>query len=315
MDRAVSPASHARMNSRVLVFLPLGPRAVPRFVADTVESFLFFSAPETLLILADDTHGQFPRHALPDSSRIFWRTLPASSSRSHTTRGEFWVRQARLIRDIIREFDFDLLLRIDEDSLFIKPGFERMAMTKASSHPRTGILGQFRQMPDGTPVSDQWVEQQYQFEINLSGAIRRNWSTAPIAALRFAFALRAIGRKAKQRGKWQSGSHITGGGCFVSRACLRAMLAAGLLPHPLLHNSNLCDDHLLSLSAQAVGFALVEAGGPAGFIAYRLNELPAGYENLRQSGFKIVHSVRRHGNDDEDKVRANLRLLTRTKQP
>jgi hypothetical protein len=76
-------------------------------------------------------------------------------------------------------------------------------------------------------------------------------------------------------------------------------------------HSELGDDHLLSLSVQAAGFGIEEAGGPQGLIGYRLDRLPADYATLVASSFAIVHSVRRHGDDNETRVRAELRQRTR----
>jgi hypothetical protein len=299
------------MEGSTLVFLPVGPKVHAPHLADTVESFLHFAAPASWLVLADDSRKAFDRASVPRDQRVIWRELPPARSNSLSTRGDFWARQAGLMRNLVEEFEFAQLLRIDDDSLFIKPGFESRAAALFAAAPQAGLLGQFRLMPDGAPVSNRWPKAQYQLEISLRLVWQLRHRGGLAARWRFRRAMRKLGKSAKALMSWAPGEHVTGGGYFINARCLRTMVARNLLPAAGTSQSELCDDHLISLSVQASGFGIKEAGGTKGMIGYRLDRLPADYTTLVDSSFAIVHSVRRHGDDDETRVRAELRRRTR----
>lgn len=296
---------------QLLFFLPIGPRSSSRFVEDTLES-CFFHYPDCRVLLLNDT-GKADYHFLHRwYQRVFTYDPIQHPSKGYNTKGLFWNKICECFNWALDHLPFDFLLRIDDDSLVINSGIEMDLGRLFSADPTIGVIGQFRKMPDGTPVNHDWPHQQFLRETSCHWIIHQRPKRYLPKRLFWSLKLRHLVSKAMQNG-WQIGEHLTGGALAVSRTCLESMRQDCLLhlPHSLLSQSDLGDDHLLSMLTYATNFRGQCVGGHEGLIGYRLDRLPLRLEQIPGSTFRIIHSVRHDPNFSEEEIRFYLKRWTR----
>jgi hypothetical protein len=286
-----------RQSVAAVVVVPVGPGCREEFVADTVESALFYMAPGTRVLLADNSFkgtGRRVRERFPDG------TVDVLVTEEHAGKfGKLYVTLAVAFAHALDAYDdFPVLLRMDTDALVTGPRPEADAAALFAAEPAVGIAGQYPNWYDGTPTDWSWPREQV---LKQSGSLR-SLVTHPRRGL----ALRDAYKRAAANG-YEAGVHVFGGAYFVSRDCLERLRAAGLLPRVALGDAYLQEDHLFGLLVKAVGKEMGDLASRDGPFACAWQDLPAPPDEVLRRGKKVVHSTRRCGNLGEEEIRAAFR--------
>lgn len=288
-NRIPSPLSSETI--KALYFLPVGPKTQGPFLADTVDSIRCFKSPASRILIFDDgaTCDIAPLAGTDPMIRIM-RSERRQQDAVYDSRGIFWVRQARCWAELLKNEDFDVLIRLDDDSAVIGSEPEQDAAVVFRADSSCALLGQYRRMPDGRDVSLDWPARQIRRECTWNWVIKGRRQV--LVRWRWRRRLRRLVHSALAAG-WTIGEHVTGGGYFIKRSALAALADCELLPAGECAASELADDHLLSLCVAAAGLGIGDCAGPQGIVAYRLDRFPFPPDEVGKRPAKIIHSVRR----------------------
>lgn len=298
---------------KLLFFMPVGPRARLEFVLDTLTSCRYHY-PSCGLLLLDDTGELHLREIISQTFSditIYLLKSQPNLDKAYNSKGLLWAKTSECWLWAIQHLDFDFLIRIDDDSLIIKPGLEQ-ELYSASSNIKTGALGQFRLMPDGKAVNNSWPRQRFELEMNWAWVVQSRPRKQILARLRWMITLRFLVYFAHLN-DWALGEHITGGCIVLPRRTLAVFKRKHYLQlgAKMLRTSELGDDHLISMLVYAAGMKCCCIGSPTGSVGYRIDRLPVPLHDVPHSTFKIIHSVRTDGIYKERYIRVFLEKATR----
>jgi hypothetical protein len=285
----------AKHKARCVVLIPVGPQSEPQFANDTIAS-VFNHMSDVAVVVADNTREGLVR-VLPEDMALRYARFPSDGTAS--TLGELYFNVTSCVGEILDTYDFDVLLRLDDDALVIGPDPDADAADYFAAHPYVGCLGSHRFSCTGRPRSFAHPAHVLHHELHSLSVLRhpRRWQ-----------ALRSLYTRARRHG-YEDGEHCLGAACFFSCRALEAMRAMGLLADRALVTSNLGDDHMLGLLVRAAGFELHDfatGGHPLG-LAFR--GLPLSPVELVDAGKKIVHSVKDHGGRNQADLRREFHRL------
>lgn len=268
------------MTSAIVV--PVGPGE--EAALDTLESVACYCAEPHVVVVVDDHTRDGTYDALVSRKRANWRIL----------RNPRPMGCARLVhslcsayRLILTETRCDLVLRLDQDALIVKPGVLSDALAYMRLNPAVGVFG----------VYDRDYNRPRSFESH------RKLMNREMSPLRTLVGLRPwwtpLFRLAQQRG-YRAGDNVFGGAYFIMRPCLEAMDAVGALTVPYRWHSRLMEDVYFSMAAVAAGFDLGHFGAPSGPLCLEWRGLPYPARVLAESPYKVVHSVDKGTNTGPD---------------
>jgi hypothetical protein len=254
---------------------------------------------DVAVVVADNTREGLDPMGSGQLLAIEYLRFP-STGRS-TTLGQLYFNLTRCFDRILDTYDFDVVLRLDDDALIIGPDPDADAVRYFASHPHVGCLGSFRITCTGYPRSFAHPAKTLRRELYSVAALRhpRRWK-----------ALRDLYTLARRQG-YEDGEHCLGAACFFSHAALSAMRAKGLFANPALVTTGLGDDHMYGLLVRAAGFEIDDfATGPHP-LGVALRGLPMSPGKLMESGKKIVHSLKDHDGRSQAELRDEFRRLVR----
>ena len=288
----------AKQRARCIVLIPVGPRSDPRFVNDTIAS-VFGQMSDVAVVVADNTRDGLDPVEPGRLQAIEYVRFPSTGK--NTTLGRLYFNLTRCFDRILDTYDFDVLLRLDDDALVIGPDPDADAVSYFSSHPHVGCLGSFRYTCTGYTRSFAHPAQTLRHELYSIAALRhpRRW-----------LALRALYALARRHG-YEDGEHCLGAACFFSHAALSAMRAKGLFANPALVTTGLGDDHMYGLLTRAAGFEIDDFAIGTHPLGVALRGLPMSPGELVKSGKKIVHSLKDHDGRSQADLRDEFRRLVR----
>ncbi|MGF9567104.1 hypothetical protein [Neorhizobium sp. JUb45] len=283
-----------------VILMPIGPNSSINNIKDTINSIAAFSTQGSVLVLVDETRSGLKKTQLSDSMAIsICRAEPATG---YSVRGRLYTNLSKAITTIIENYDFDVLLRMDDDALMIGEGAQSDAARAFSLDPSIGALGSFRHTCLGHRRDFRPAARRLAFESSWLGMMK---------SPRLARRLRQI-RKIAQANGYEPGEHSLGAACFYSHAALVAMLEGGLLGCKDLSTTSLCDDQLFGLLVVAAGFRSSDFAGDGYPLGLTWQGLPASPSRLVQMNKKIVHSVKSHNGRDEANLRADFARMRQT---
>ncbi len=288
----------ARQKARCVALIPVGPRSDPAFVNDTIES-VFSQMSDVAVVVADNTRNGLDPIGAGRLRAIEYVQFPSTGK--NTTLGQLYVNLTRCFDRILDTYDFEVLLRLDDDALVVGPDPDADAVGYFASHPHVGCLGSFRYTCTGYARSFAQPAQTLRHELYSIAALRhpRRW-----LALRDLYAL------ARRHG-YEDGEHCLGAACFFSHAALSAMRAKGLFANPALATTSLGDDHIYGLLVRATGFEIDDFATGRHPLGLALRGLPISPRELIGSGKKIVHSLKDHDGRRQADLRDEFRRLVR----
>jgi len=272
------------------IVIPAGPRDD---VADTVESVLTYTRTPRRIVLIDDTDDDRLAQIADRSDDI---DLIAPIHR-HAARGGLLLENiAAGYRHLLGTFAFDAILRLDADALVIGPGLAERAVERFATDGSIGLLGASRIAANGGTRDWSWAAAALARTCGPLG--RRHPETRRL--------VRRLRSAAISHG-YVPGEGPQGGGYIHSPQLVRAMDERGLLNPGPLARCAMGEDQIFGLLAYACGFRIEEFGSPDGPLAVRWRGLPASPDQLIAQGSLVAHSVRFHGDRDEEQVRAWFR--------
>lgn len=282
-----------------VVVIPVGPKTELSFLNDTVRSVFEYARTSFKVLIIDNTndglnHAAIHRHEDIDFLRC------AHSKHGNGLYGGLYFNLSTSWRVILERYDFDVVLRLDDDALMIAPGADRDAIDFFAQHPDVGCLGSYRLTCMGDRRDFRPAQRIVRAETSVMGALRhpRRWRS-----------IRRVRRMAQRNG-YRDGEHCLGAAAFYSRDCIERLRQLNFLERAELRQSHLGEDHLFGMMVRAAGLQLDDfatAGRPLG-LAWQ--GLPASPATLLDMGKKIVHSVKSHGGREQGDIRAEFRQLT-----
>jgi hypothetical protein len=286
--------------------MPVGPRSDPENVRDTIASFVHYMPNEKcVMVLLDDTRSSELRAALELHDNVI--LLPSGDllpdeGRAHNTRGRLFVKELLALKRVTGDYDWECLLRFDDDALFIGPSPHADALLAFRSHPNVGVLGAYLRRGDGS--SKQAAMAQLGRRI-----LRQFVALDALIHPSMTFTLFALVARAK-RHRYRLGDMCTGGALFLSRAAYDRCEALWRGREKRWRASFLPDDVLLALYVVAAGLELADFSDVDHVMAVNWRGLPMPLEELVRRRKKLVHPVK--DPDDrshEQRVRAFFRTL------
>ncbi|WP_217921108.1 hypothetical protein [Miltoncostaea oceani] len=290
----VMPLEHVRL----VVVMPIGPGEDP---SDTLESVRAYTDPSRAVVLVDDTGSDALAASVAGDPDVHVVPAPAGASGGW---GGLWVKIAAGHSHACAHWRFDLLLRMDTDALLIGAGIEDAALRRFAEEPGLGLLGAYRTGPDGSPRDFAPAAATLRAETGWRG-----WRHPRLRAR-----LRGLLDRATANG-YRHGEHALGGAYLQTGAAVRSLASRGLLDMPEMADSHLGEDQVFALLTVAAGFGIGDFSRPGDPMAVRWRGLPASPEDLLAGPALITHSVRFHGDRDEDEIRAVFAAARRAGAP
>jgi hypothetical protein len=268
-----SQAMAAQGQPLVAIVLPVGPGK--EAVLDTLESVeVFCPEPHEVLIVEDRTSdGTY--EALYRARRPHW-TICRNAKRHGIHRLVHSLCFA--YEQVISRTGCELVLRLDQDALLIKPGVLSDALAFMASNPTVGLFGVY----------------EVDYNRPRSFASHRRLFARETAWYRALLGMRPFWRDylvMAESKDYIRGENVFGGGYFITRKCLLAMKKLGALKVPWHWHSNMQEDVYFSMVSVAAGFRMAHFAAPSGPLCMDWRGLPYPARTLNVSKFKLVHSV------------------------
>lgn len=295
-----------REKVQLVVLLPVGPlgeKVRLENVRDTIESAYHFTTPGKKVLVLDDSRGdeagRYLRTRFPDLV-ILKPPDTVLKGVGYSTSTHLYYMMCFGFEHILRNYDFELVLRLDTDALLIGPSPEADAVDFFRRNPEVGIIGSWKIDCNGAPRDYSWPRDRLRREVSLGSLLRRPGRWKGILFLR------RMLNKAIRNG-YEPGEHVLGVGNFYSRKCLETLQREGLLGKKDIHWSGLVDDHLFGLFLCAAGLKHGDFATGRLPVGVRWQGLPCSPEELLERGKKITHSTRFYGGMTEEDIREFFR--------
>jgi len=282
-------------NFDLVVVMPIGPNGNVNYIDDTINSIKYYFSCQYKLIILDDSHkgtGDAIHKMHPDAEVL-------KTPKNLGVNAGLYLNLCHAYTYALKQYNFELLLKIDDDALITGKGADQEALQFFRERPHVGMAGLYQTGENftnflGNQVDNSWPRKQLMKDTCTWKIIRR-----PIAN----FTLRKLFFKAIRKG-YEIGENIQGGAYFLSRACLNKLNEGQYLPVNNLKTANLGEDHLLSLLTKLAGFKLGDLSSGNLPLGTTWKGLPGSPEILRSKGKKIIHSTRSWQDMNEDQIRA-----------
>lgn len=266
--------------TRAAVVLPVGPGA--HTALDTLDSVEHYCPEAHEVIVVDDCTPDGTYEALLAEKRVHWHIL-----RNNRSMKRFRLVQTLCLayRHVLSETDCDLVLRLDQDALVIKPGVITDARGYMKANPTVGLFGVWAHDYDRPRSFDSHAR----LITKETSVLRKLVGLQP--------SWRELLRLAESRG-YKRGDNVFGGAYFVTRKGLEEMSKLGALDVPYHWNSKLMEDVYFSIATVAAGLELGHFGAPEGPLCLEWRGLPYPAAELARTNYKVVHSVDKGKNTD-----------------
>jgi hypothetical protein len=282
-----------------IVVIPVGPGTHIPFLNDTVRSVFDHALTRSKILIIDNTKKGLDKAAIHRHGEIEFLRC-ASEGRTKPLYGGLYFNLSQAWQFILDRYEFETVLRLDDDAVMINAGADRDAVRFFGEHPEVGCLGSYRFTCMGKKRDFMPAKRLLRSETSVMGALRnpRRWRC-----------VRHVRRLARRNG-YRDGEHCLGAVTFYSRACIERFRQLEFLERSELKNSNLGEDHIFGMMVRAAGLQMSDFatdGRPLG-LAWR--GLPTSPPVLMEMGKKIVHSVKSYGDRDQGEISAEFRRLS-----
>lgn len=259
--------------AKLAVVVPVGPGT--QTALDTLDSVDAFCGGDHVVYVVDDCTTDGTYEALLAARKPHWHLLRNERNQgidrlTHTLCTGF--------KAVLKETDCELVLRLDQDALIIKPGLITDALQYMNSHREVGIFGVHSvdyNRPRSFESHRQLMESELSWPRRLAG-LTPSWEPYFKAAL---------------ARNYRPGDNVFGGAYFLTRQCLLGMQSIGALDVPWNWHSRMQEDVYFSMVSVAAGFQMGHFAAPEGPLCMEWRGLPHPATELVASKFKLVHSV------------------------
>lgn len=277
----------------LVTVIPVGPTTNYEFLQDTVESIETYCVPSQKIILVDNSNADTAKRLAAEKQHLVISEQTTVSGKG----GKLYFNLVKALEFALDRYDFDALLRIDDDGLVIGSGGDEQAIQFFRSNQNVAIIGSYRQTCTGQPRDFSPPAHRIRHLLRA-----RRFLKTPRLSLSLRHLLR---RAAKYR--YELGEHCMGGVCFVNPTALRRMRDRGNLVRSEFIESGLEEDQIFGLLAKASAFDLADFATGKLPVGAAWKGLPCSPDELVRSGKKVIHSVRYYREMNEAKIRAYFR--------
>jgi hypothetical protein len=289
------------------VYVPAGPKVNPDFLADTILSALHFMGSDTLVFIGED--GSKGRYDALTSlgPNIHVRQVPAIDDVPHTytVYGKFFLKKARIQREIVRDFQFDRLLNLDDDALLLNGKFMEIGEKLLANRRKPGILARYSLNHEFQPLPyEGQLESMY---MQMSRNPLRSRGKIPLMIQpKLRKVMRPVLTQAMDNG-YTLGTSFIGGSWLITRDCLEAIVNRPEVDSDVIKHSPCADDDLFTIFAYACGFRVYDYLSDPAIFQIEWRKLSMSPQELHDQGVSVIHSVRDPEFGGEEKIRAFFR--------
>jgi hypothetical protein len=288
-----------KMKFPCVIVIPVGPNADISFVNDTLRSVFEHCRPNSKVSIIDNSTDGLSGAAIHRRDEIHFIRCERDPG-ANPLYGGLYFNLSKAWRVVLDTYDFEAVLRLDDDALLIGSGADEEAIMFFAQHPEVGALGSYRVTCTGSKRDFTPARKILRSETSIISALKNP------ARWKFLRHLRNLAR----RNGYEDGEHCLGAATFYSKACLEAFRSLGFLERAELRNSNLGEDHLFGMMVRAAGLKMEDFATGKRPMGLAWKGLPASPATLLEMGKKIVHSVKSFGDLDQRGIRAEFRRLT-----
>jgi hypothetical protein len=281
----------------LVVVMPVGPKSNSDNVCDTIESIQHYVTSSHAIILIDNSAKGTGTVVKERFSDIHLIERPDNTGK----KAALFLTLCEGYTFAYENFVFDVLLRMDDDSLVIGTNPELAAIEYFERNPDYGLLGSCKMDCNGDPRDLTWSRDQLFKELRF-----KNASRYPLRRGRGWFFFRRVYRQSLKYG-YEPGESCIGAAFFVSYVCLRRLITGKRLSRQEISWSQLSEDHLTGLLVYSVGLRLGDFATGSLPMGLRWRGLPCSPEELVKRKKKITHSVRFFENLNEEEIRGYFR--------
>ncbi len=286
------------MEQRTLaVVIPVGPSCEFDYVCDTIESVRHYVTSSHVIIVLDDS-GKGTGIAIKER---FSDSVILTTPWIHGKNAGLYMNLSRGFTFAYENYTFDVLLRLDTDSLVIGPNPEKDAIECFCQNPDYGIIGSYRIDCNGDPRDFSWPRDQLAKELSLRGLLAN-----PRSRLSGWFFLRKVHEQSLRNG-YEAGEHCMGGAYFISRECTGRLYKNNLFSRQEISWSGLAEDQIFGLLIHSVGLRHGDFATGSLPMGLRWRGLPDSPEELIKRKKKVTHSTRFFKDMSERNIRQYFR--------
>jgi hypothetical protein len=264
---------NSKGNPKVAIVMPVGPGK--ELTLDTLDSVNIFCPEPHMVFLVDDHTQDGTQEALSKAKKPHWEII--RNARSHGADHLVHTLCSGFERAALHP-ECELVLKLDQDALLIKPGVMSEAISYAEKNPKVGIFGVY-EVDHDRPRNFTYYRR----------VIDREAGPFPALIGRRPSWIRYL-KMAEQNG-YQRGSNVFGGAYFITRKCLLALHSMGALNVPWGWHSIIGEDIYFSMVAVAAGFQMGHFAAPDGPLCLDWQGMPMSAAAFASSKYKLVHSV------------------------
>ena len=134
------------------MLIPAGPNTVLEYLNDTIESVNYHTGvPNCAVVVLDDSRqDKFACVADQFPNTVVIRTPDYHEGAQSCTLGSLFGKQIYALKWLIQQYDFDVLLQMDTDTLIIGDAPHSDVLAFMERHPRVGMVGAFTRRGDGS---------------------------------------------------------------------------------------------------------------------------------------------------------------------
>jgi hypothetical protein len=284
--------------TRCLVIIPAGPATIREYLDDTIESINHHIGESNCVIAVIDDSRQNKFANVGDLVLNATVITPADyqEGTGSVTRGSLFCKLIYALKRLMRQYRFDVLLRMDTDALMIGDAPHEDAIRFFESRPDVGMVGAFKRRGDGSDKTHAMAIKGRQLTREMS--LRHGFKNPALVTT-----LRRMVKRAEAHG-YTRGDMCTGGACFIWSSAIKAMDEHGYFDLDVLRHSKLMDDALMALACYATGYTLADLPEEDNVLAVNWRRLPMPVEELVSRRKKIVHPIKDEDVSIEPTVRA-----------
>jgi hypothetical protein len=284
-----------------MVLIPAGPDTVREYLDDTLESVNHHVgiANCILAVIDDSRQNRFADVGSTFPNAVVIKAVDLQGDAGSSTRGSLFCKQVRALKQVMQQYRFDVLLRMDTDALMIGDAPHEDVLTFLKSRPDVGMVGAFRRRGDGSDKTSAMAAKGRHLSREMS--LRHGFKHVVLMKT-----LRSLVKRAEEHG-YTRGDMCTGGALFIAPGAIKAIEEQGLFDLDVLRHSTLMDDALIALLCCAVGYRLSDLPEDIDLLAVNWRGLPMPVEALVSRHKKIVHPVKDDDLTVEPTVRAYFR--------
>lgn len=277
---------------KLIVVIPLGPNCKEEFVRDTIDSIIYYCSKDTKIIIVDDSNSDLGSY----SGKFFKDISVIKNSKTLGKGAGLYLTLCKGFKYAIKNYSFDVLLRMDTDALITGEKPENIAIDYFKKNPKVGVIGSYNLGYNGDKRFFSWPEKQL--------SIETSWRNLLEGLNRYKgiIKLRNLINSAKKY-NYVSGEHCMGGAVFYSYKCINALNKNGFLPLKEISWSKLPEDSIFGLLVKSLGIKMGEFNGKSFPLGVAWKGLPDSPENLFKRGKKVIHSTKNYKDLSEADIR------------